>query len=116
LGGEWGVKRWPVRLEDDQSCSIVTAHGDINNDGATEFVVGLNVYKMTKSGEHSYQHTMPEGHVILTNVLGERLAQRKIGSSVNTERLGRPGSNVVIAAVDGQMKRFSFDLGANGGR
>ncbi|MCI0365923.1 MAG: redoxin domain-containing protein [Phycisphaerales bacterium] len=110
-----GQRLWSYKpqLPEKFTCTMVLDAGDLDGDGAPEFVIGINSYKFQSSNRQRFM--MPTNQSAFVSVLdreGSLTSQRRAGKTieflhVTPARNGQRGT--IICVGDSRLRRFTFD-------
>ncbi len=107
-----GELLWSHRPEigEGLSCDMKASAGDLFGDGKTEFVVGIQTYRLRKTGANTYESAQRRAYLAVLDASGKLLSRHRIGDSVEFIHVAAaPGQPATVLCVsNGTLRRFQI--------
>ncbi len=108
-----GELLWSYRPEigEGLSCDMKARAGDLFGDGKTEFVVGIQTYRLRKTGANTYRHEQSRAYLAVLDISGKLLSRHRIGDSVEFIHVAAAAPDqpaTVLCISNGKLRRFQI--------
>ncbi len=116
-----GSEAWSYTVEvpEKHTAQVMTAAGDLDGDGAPEFVAVVNSFRMDQMRQMNFSPRNQASYLVILDAQGRARVQRKVGQMGSLVHIAPPGAGAapdapprptILVSCDGKLLRFTADL------